>query len=135
MSIEDGRLFVGLVVLDPTERVLEWFNGEDLVEHESCDTSEEKRPALVTVVRAASEADAQAIIRRRVAKEFQPSDLVQVALRDISDDEGAVSDEGVVKWPLKAGEADLPAVYVAVSEEPESVDDMLEWAHEFVTGR
>jgi len=135
MNTEDGRLFVGLVILDPTERVMEWFNGEDLVEHESCDASEEKRPGLVVVVRAPTETDAQAVVRRRVSKEFQLSDIVKVALRDISDDEGAVSDEGVVKWPLKPGEADLPAVYVAVSEQLESVDDMLEWAHEFVTGR
>ena len=130
-----SSLYVGLVILDPTERVMEWFNGEDLVEHESCDDSDERRPGLVTVVRAATEAAAEAVVRQRVSKEFQASDVVEVALRDITMDEGAVGDEGLVRWPLKDGEADLPAVYVAVSEESESVDDMLEWAHEFVTGR
>lgn len=128
-------LFVALVILDPSDRVTEWFHGEDLVEHESCDESEEKRPGLVAVVRAASEPDADAVIRKRVAKEFKPDDIVEIATRDISSDEDAVADEGLVRWPLKDGEADLPAVYVAVSEDPDSVTDMLEWAHEFVTGR
>lgn len=131
----DGLLFVGLVVLDPTDRVMEWFKGEDLVEHESCDVSEEKRPALVAVVRAGSEIDAERLVRQRVSRDFSDADIVRVVLRDISDDEGGVADEGVVKWPLKPAEVDLPAVYVATSEDPESEDDMLEWAHEFVTGR
>lgn len=132
--MDDGLLFVGLVVLEPKDSVMAWFKNEDLVEHESCEDGE-LRPGLVAVVVAESEQEAESIIRRRVAKEFSPHDILEVALWDVSDDEQAVAEEGVVRWPLKKGEADLPAVYVAVSEDPESVEDMLEWAHEFVTGR
>lgn len=134
MMEADGPLFVGLVVLEPSERVMNWFSGENLVEHESCDTAE-RRPALVVAARARSMREAEEAIRRRVAREFRESDVLEVALRDITPDEMAVSDEGLVKWPLKPGEVDVPAVYVAVSDESESVDDMLEWVHELVTGR
>lgn len=133
--MDNGLLFVGLVILDPTERVMRWFKGEDLVEHESVEDAGVRRPGLVVVVRSGSEHMAERVVRERVSKEFRGDEILEVALRDISDDEAAVSEEGVVRGNLKDGEAELPAVYVAVSDDSESVEDMLEWAHEFVTGR